>query len=154
MSNNTAETLIGAAVLAVAAGFLVYAGQATGIGRSGTDTYDIVANFNSAEGLNVGTEVRMAGIRIGTVSTMDLNPKTYMAETRLAIRDDIELPDDSEVIVASEGLLGGSFVEVMPGGSDLMMAAGDEVMLTQGSVSLLNLLIKFAAGSSDSETSQ
>lgn len=151
MASNAAETTIGALVLAAAFGFVVYASQAAGLSGSGGNTYPIRANFGSAEGLNVGTEVRLAGIRIGSVSAMKLNTETYQAETILAIADGVLLPDDSNVLVASEGLLGGAFVEIEPGGSDLMLEEGDEVLLTQSAVSLLNLLIKFAAGSATSE---
>lgn len=151
MASNAAETTIGALVLAAALGFVVYASQAAGISGPSGGTYAIRANFGSAEGLNVGTEVRLAGIRIGSISAMELNKETYQAETVLAIAEDIHLPDDSSVNVASEGLLGGSFVEIEPGGSDIMLEEGEEALLTQSSVSLLNLLIKFAADSTASE---
>lgn len=149
MANNVTETLIGALVLVAATGFIAYASQTTGIGGQGGETYSLKASFNSAEGLNLGTDVRMAGINIGSVSSMNLNLETYQAETVFTIREAVKIPDDSDVKVASEGLLGGVYVEIVPGGSDFMLASGDEILLTQSAISFLNLLMKFVADGSE-----
>ncbi len=146
MASNLSETLIGAAVVATAAGFLAYAGQVSGV-TAGGDRYVLQAKFASAQGLNIGGEVQLAGVRVGTITKLELDTTTYQAVTTFTVRSDIEIPDDSEAKVASDGLLGGNFLELTPGGSDLMLAPGDEVAFTQGSVSLLNLLAKFASGS-------
>lgn len=148
MASNVTETVIGAVVLIAAGGFVAFAGQFGGMGGA-SDRYELTANFFSAEGVNVGTDVRLAGVKIGSVTGMDLNRDTYQAETRLAIDKDILIPDDSDVKIASEGLLGGSFIEITPGGSEFMLNDGEEILLTQSAVSLLNLLLKFAAESSE-----
>ncbi len=90
--------------------------------------------------------MRLAGIKVGAVSALDLDPKSYEARATFLIASNLQLPSDSDVKIASESLLGGSFVEITPGASDDMLAAGDEIVNTQGSVSLLNLLMHFAAG--------
>lgn len=148
MSETRAEIVTGAVVLAAALGFLVYAGQATGLSTS-TDGYPLTASFRSVEGVGVGTDVRLAGVKIGTVSDIELDPQTYRAETRFTIRNGIEIPDDSAVVVASEGLLGGTFIEIVPGGSPFYLAEGEEILDTQSSVSLISLLLKFVAGSEE-----
>jgi len=150
MSHNTTEILVGAAVLAAAISFAVYAGQATGLSKGGQG-YELNASFRSLEGVGVGTDVRLAGVKIGTVTGVELNPQTYRADTRFSVADRIEIPDDSAVIVSSEGLLGGNFVEIMPGGSPFNFSPGDEVEDTQGAVSLISLLLKFVSGSGDEE---
>ena len=150
MSYNTTEVLVGGAVLAGALAFAVYAGQATGISTS-TAGYELNASFRSLEGVGVGTDVRLAGVKIGTVTQVELNPETYRAETSFSVRDGVEIPDDSAVVVASEGLLGGNFVEIVPGGSPFFFDPGSEIEDTQGAVSLISLLVKFVAGSGDSE---
>lgn len=142
MAGSVAETAIGAVVLAAAVGFVVYAGQTRGV-ELGTGSYPLTARFRSAEGVSVGTDVRLAGIAVGSVTALDLDPATYQARMTLALRDDLEIPEDSDVKISSESLLGGSFVELTPGGSEFMLAAGDEIANTQGSVSLLDLLIRF-----------
>ena len=148
MSHNTTEVLVGGAVLAAVIAFAVYAGQATGL-SSRTPGYELAASFRSLEGVSVGTDVRLAGVKIGTVTDVGLNPETYRADTKFSVADGIEIPDDSAVVVSSEGLLGGNFVEIMPGGSLFYFEPGDEVEDTQGAVSLISLLLKFVSGSGD-----
>lgn len=145
MSESKTEVLVGGAVLAAAIAFVVYAGQATGLGQT-TAGYPLTASFRSLEGVTVGTDVRLAGVKIGTVTEVSLNPETYRADTVFSLREGIEIPDDSAIVISSEGLLGGNFVEIMPGGSPFYFAAGDEIEDTQGAVSLISLLLKFVSG--------
>ena len=145
MAENTTEVLVGGAVLAAAIGFLVYASDATG-GTQAAGTYDLTASFRSAQGVSVGTDVRLAGVKVGTVSSLDLNPQTFRADATLALANDIELPDDTAALISAEGLLGGYFVELVPGGSPFNIEEGGEIEDTQGSVSLITLLLKFVSG--------
>ncbi len=144
-SYNVSEVLVGGAVLACAVAFGVYASQSTGLSQGGTG-YELGASFRSLEGVGVGTDVRLAGVKIGTVTDVTLNSETYRADTTFSISDGILVPDDSAIVISSEGLLGGNFVEVMPGGSPFYFEPGDEVTDTQGAVSLISLLVKFVAG--------
>ncbi|MEP4038375.1 MULTISPECIES: outer membrane lipid asymmetry maintenance protein MlaD [unclassified Pseudophaeobacter] len=146
MSQNTTEVLTGGLVLAAAIGFAVYAGQVAGL-STGSSGYELTASFRSLEGVGVGTDVRLAGVKIGTVTGVELNAETFRADTSFSVLEGIEVPDDSSVIISSEGLLGGNFVEVMPGGSPFNFEPGDEVLDTQGAVSLISLLVKFVSGS-------
>jgi phospholipid/cholesterol/gamma-HCH transport system substrate-binding protein len=149
-TQNLTEVLVGGAVLAGAIAFAVYATQATGLSQSSAG-YDLGASFRSLEGVSVGTDVRLAGVKIGTVTDVALNPESYRADTRFSVANEILIPDDSAVVISSEGLLGGNFVEIMPGGSPFNLEAGDQIEDTQGAVSLISLLVKFVAGSGDSE---
>ncbi|TKZ21830.1 outer membrane lipid asymmetry maintenance protein MlaD [Shimia litoralis] len=149
MSAVRTEITVGAAVVAVAIGFLVYAGQVSGFSGSTTE-YPLTASFRTLQGVGVGTDVRLAGVKIGAVTDINLNPQTFRAETEFSVLNGIELPDDSSVVIASEGLLGGNFVEIVPGGSAFNLEPGDEVMNTQSAVSLISLLMKFVTGG-DSE---
>jgi len=144
MGNSSAEAVIGAVVLATAAGFILYAGQVSGT-RVAADSYPLSASFRSVEGIAVGTDVRLAGIKVGTVTGLDLDPESYQVRALFTVRSDLQIPEDSDVKIASEGLLGGSFLEISPGASDFMLAAGEEVLNTQSSVSLLNLLMRFGS---------
>lgn len=144
-AENTTEVLVGGAVLAVAVGFLVYAGQVTGFSGAQPE-YALSASFRSADGVRVGTDVRMAGVKVGRVTGISLDPETYRAATVFTVRDGIDVPDDSAVAVSSEGLLGGNYVEILPGGSPFYLEPGDEIEFTQGSVSLVGLLMKFVSG--------
>lgn len=144
MRHSVTEVTVGAVVLAAAIGFAVYAGQVAGIGQSAG--YPLQASFRSVEGIAPGTDVRLAGVRIGQVSDIRLNPETYRADTVITIRNGIDIPDDSAIVIASEGLLGGNFIEIMPGGSPFILSPGEEIVDTQGAVSLLTLLLRYVGG--------
>jgi phospholipid/cholesterol/gamma-HCH transport system substrate-binding protein len=146
MKNNPLETAIGALVVMAAVGFLYYASNVVGISGP-SDTYDVKASFRSAEGIALGTEVRMAGVKIGSVTGMELSPITFRAELKVAIKKSIEIPDDSAIAVTSEGLLGGNFIEIIPGASEFPVENGGEIEDTQGSISFITLLMKFVSGS-------
>ncbi len=145
VQNHVAETVIGAVVVAAAIGFVVYAGQVSGR-QAARDSYSLTARFRSVEGIAVGTDVRLAGIRVGSVTGLDLDPATFDARATFTVDRSLEIPEDSDVKIASEGLLGGSFLEIAPGASEFTLAEGDEVLNTQSSVSLLNLLMRFGGG--------
>ncbi len=150
MAESTSEVLAGAAVLAVAVGFLVYAGQSAGFSGRGA-TYPLTASFRAVDGITVGTDVRLAGVKVGTITTLALNPQTFYADATVALDEAVILPDDSAILVSSEGLLGGNYIEIVPGGSLETLAPGDEIEDTQGSVSLVTLLMRFVGAQSDSE---
>jgi phospholipid/cholesterol/gamma-HCH transport system substrate-binding protein len=148
MRESPVEVAVGAAVLIAAVGFGWFAVQATGLSAATGDT-TLTASFRSIEGVTVGTEVRLAGVRIGTVTATALNPDTYRADTVMTLTATVPIPDDSSAVVASEGLLGGTYVEIVPGGSLTYFADAAEIIDTQGSVSLLNLLIQVVGGQAD-----
>ena len=114
--------MIGAIVVAVAAAVLAFAYMRTGSG--GLSGYEIQARLPQVDGLGVGTDVRLSGIKIGSVSDLTLDPKTYLVTVHMNIRDDIKIPDDSSLMVTSSGLLGSSYLSITPGGDDKMLAAG------------------------------
>lgn len=150
MRENIVETLVGTAVVVVAAAFLVFTLQTTG-GGGRTSGYSLNAAFRSAEGVSVGTDVRLAGVKIGTVTDMVLDAQTFRAVTVMDISADVPIPDDSTAVVASEGLLGGTFVEIVPGGSFDNYADGAQILDTQGAVSLTSLLLRFVSGGGEGE---
>ena len=145
MRESVTEVTVGALVIIVAGGFLAYAAQATGYTRGGGDM-TLTASFRSVEGVSVGTDVRLAGVKIGSVTGMDLNAQTYRADTVMTLSNDVPIPNDSSAVVASEGLLGGNFIEIVPGGSMDNFAPGDEIVDTQGAVILLQLLLTYVGG--------
>lgn len=144
MAENRAELVAGAGVVAVAAGFLIY--MMSGNLSAPSGTYALTASFRSAEGISVGSDVRLAGVKVGTITDMKLNPQTYFADIAVALDSTVQLPTDSAILISSEGLLGGNFVEIIPGGADENLIAGDQIEDTQGSVSLISLLMKFVSG--------
>ena len=148
LKESLVEALIGAVVLAVAALFLVYAYSNTAIGRASSG-YPLVARFPSAVGVNVGTDVRISGIKVGTVTRQELDPQTLQARVTFTVKDDVKLPVDTIAKIASEGILGGSYIELSPGGDMDTLQPGDEIEQTQGSVDLMGLIGRaiYSAGS-------
>ena len=146
MQNNAVETLIGAVVISIAVAFFVFAYSSTGAGL--ITGYEVSAKFNRADGINIGTDVRLSGIKVGTVSRMSLDPMTYNAVLTLALESSVKLPDDSSARITSDGLLGNQYVSIEPGGSLMPIAAGGEIENTQGTVDLIGLVSKamFGAG--------
>ncbi len=146
MAQDRLEVFAGAVVLAVGIGFAAYAAKDTGLsGDAGT--YTLVASFRSADGISVGSDVRMAGVAVGKITALHLNPQTFFADAVVQIDTSVQLPDDSAILISSEGLLGGNYVELVPGGSLTILEPGQEIEDTQGSISLVSLLMKFVTGS-------
>lgn len=139
MRQNLVETLIGAVVLLVAIGFVAYGYALSGGGRGG-DMYEVAAQFPRVNGVGIGSDVRLAGIKIGAVRSLELNPETYQARLTLLIRNEVRLPDDSSIKITSDGLLGDAYLSIAPGGSPDYLAAGDEIAFTQGAVDLIGLV--------------
>ncbi len=140
--HNLPETIIGAIVVAVALLFIAFAYMRTGSGS--LSGYEIQARLPRVDGLGVGTDVRLSGIKIGSVLDLTLDPKNYLVTLHMNIRDDIKIPDDSSLMVTSSGLLGSSYVSLTPGGSDKMLASGGMIQNSQGSVDLMGLIGRFA----------
>jgi phospholipid/cholesterol/gamma-HCH transport system substrate-binding protein len=141
MHNNTVETLIGAAVVVIAGAFFFYAYNASGAGE-GRGGYHITAEFDNIEGVNTGTDVRMAGIKIGTVVDQKLNPENYQAVVTMVIDPGIQISEDASAKITAEGLLGAKFVALEPGGSETKLSEGGVLSYTQGAVDLWALISK------------
>jgi phospholipid/cholesterol/gamma-HCH transport system substrate-binding protein len=137
-SEQTAETLVGAVVVAVAAAFVAFAMSNAGETRQ-RGGYALVAAFDRADGIATGSDVRLSGVKVGAVTNISLDPTTYKARVELALDPNIKVPDDSLARVATDGLLGGAHVSIDPGGSETSLAAGGEFTETQGSIDLLTV---------------
>lgn len=138
MQSSFVETLIGAVVVIVAAVFVIYGYSIADVGN--VEGYRVTAEFDRVDGLANGSDVRMSGIKVGTVVKQELNSQTYYALVTLSLRPDIELPADTSAKITSEGLLGGNYISLSPGGSEENLSDGDEIQFTQGSIDLIGLV--------------
>jgi len=136
-----AETAVGAVVIAAAAGFLAY--SLTVGGQGGGHGYRVQAKFGQVGALAPGAVVSVAGVKVGTVSSISLDPKTYLAVVKLDLDVKTPLPADSVAKITSDGLLGGQHVTIEPGGSSDSLKAGSEIENTQGAVDLFGLVGQF-----------
>lgn len=151
MKDNLVETLVGAAVLVIAGLFVAYGYSITE--SDSADGYALSAQFDRVDGLTVGSDVRMSGIKVGTVTGLTLDTENFYANAEFVISGTVELPEDTSAKITSEGLLGGNYVSLSPGGSEDTLGAGDEILYTQGSVDLIGLVSQalFSAGDEESE---
>jgi len=141
MKRNIVESVLGALVLFVALGFFVWAYARAEVGDPGG--YTLVAKFDRIDGLDPGGPVRISGIRVGQILSMDLDPVSFRAQVRFSVARHIELPADSAAQVLSSSLLGGKYLAIVPGGDDLVLADGDEIQFTQSSINFEDLIGQF-----------
>ena len=147
MQNNFFETLVGFFVLSVAGIFLyfAYSVNSSNIGSS----YQLKAKFDRIDGLSVGNSVKLSGVKVGTISTIDVDPQTYRALVSFSIRNDIHLPLDSSADIVSDGLLGGKYIHLAPGAESDMLNENEYLEFTQSAVNLESLISKFMFSGSD-----
>jgi phospholipid/cholesterol/gamma-HCH transport system substrate-binding protein len=138
MRGNVIETVMGAVVLLVAALFLVFAYKTSQLRQ--VPGYQIGAEFERIDGIHQGSDVRVSGIKIGSVVSENLDPKRYLAVISMSIDPAVQLPDDTVAEIVSSGLLGEKYMSLLPGGSDKMIAPGGRIKYTQSSVSLEHMI--------------
>jgi phospholipid/cholesterol/gamma-HCH transport system substrate-binding protein len=138
MRGNVIETVMGAVVILAAALFLVFAYKSSQLRP--VSGYQVSADFARVDGIRQGSDVRMSGIKIGSVVAEALDPKTFLANLRMSIDPTVQLPDDTVAEIISAGLLGDKYLSLVPGGSDKVIPPGGKITYTQSSVSLENLI--------------
>jgi phospholipid/cholesterol/gamma-HCH transport system substrate-binding protein len=144
VGRNIVETIVGALVLVVAGVFVFYAFAKSD--RTGPDGYEVTARFDRIDGLKRGADVTLSGVKVGTVTGFDLDPKTYQAVVRMAVSAGVRLPADTNAKIVSESLLGGMVVVLEPGADQEVLRSGGEIQNTQGAVPLSELIAKFMFG--------
>jgi phospholipid/cholesterol/gamma-HCH transport system substrate-binding protein len=138
MRRSLVETLLGATVLIVAVGFLFFT-----LSRTDSDqgaTYPVEARFFSADGISTGSDVRVNGIRVGSVADVRLDTETFEAVVGLRIGHTVRLPTDTVAVITSDGLLGGSFVNLRPGTSTGRIEPDGRIVRTESQRSIEELV--------------
>ena len=140
MQRNMLETVMGAIVLLSAVAFVSLAYEAANIQK--TDGYELEAEFGATGGLSVGDDVRISGIKVGRISRQELDPVTYAARIVMSLDERIRIPADSSARITAASLLGGNYLELIPGADEDMMQPGEVIYDTRDPVSLTDLLGK------------
>jgi len=138
MRGNVIEAVMGAVVLVVAAVFLLFAYNTSQV--RAVSGYEVWANFERVDGIREGSDVRISGIKVGSVVSEMLDPKTFLANIRVSVEPSIKLPDDTVAEIVSSGLLGDKYLSLVPGGSDKTIEPGGQIRYTQSSVSLEHMI--------------
>jgi len=138
MNRNAVETIMGAVVLVVAAVFLFFAYTTTQVNATGGTEY--TAQFDRVDGLRDGGDVKISGIKVGTIESQSLDPKTFLATVTVNIDPRIKLPEDSVAVITSPGLLGDNFLSIEPGNDDKIIPPGGRITHTQAAMNLQSLI--------------
>lgn len=144
MKINILDAFLGFTVLLITGLFLFYVYITLDTKLFKSDGFRLHARFENIDGIVTGSKVKLSGVNIGTVKSISLEPESYYAFITMNFDKKFSFPDDTEASVQLEGLLGGSYISILPGGSDVMLLDDQEILYTQGSTSLLNLMLKFA----------
>ncbi|BDU59760.1 outer membrane lipid asymmetry maintenance protein MlaD [Candidatus Rickettsia kotlanii] len=144
MQQNIIETIIGFVVLIIALLFLIFAYK-TCSSITSSKGYQVTAHFQSAEGIAVGSDVMISGIKIGSVKKITLDPNSFYASVYLNINDDVKIPKDSKAQVVTIGLLGGKYISIVPGNDDENLAANEEIKYTQSAINIESLINKIVS---------
>lgn len=148
MQRNVIETVMGAVVLIVAGLFLAFAYNSSGYGTK-DDRIQYHASFDRVDGIVAGGDVRLSGVKVGIVREININPKTYLAELKFDVDKKIPLPQDSSAEIISDGLMGGKYLALVPGGDEEILKPGDQIEHTQSSVSLEGMIGQLIFNSRD-----
>jgi phospholipid/cholesterol/gamma-HCH transport system substrate-binding protein len=146
MQRNVFEAFIGALVLGVCIMFAVFAYKNANLSLTKKDAYVLQAKFENSEGIEVGSEVMIAGIKVGSVSAEEIDLNNYMAVIKLSIDKNVKIPKDSSAKIVSSGLLGGKYIAIVPGGDNSYLTNGESILYTQSSVNIENLIGKMVFG--------
>jgi len=138
MIGNVIETVMGAVVLVIAALFLFFAYTTSQV--RAVQGYQVTAQFERIDGIRDGGDVRIAGVKVGSIVSASLDPKTFLADVRISIDPAYKLPDDTVAEIVSAGLLGDRYLALVPGGSEQTIPPGGRIKYTQAPVSLENLI--------------
>ena len=143
MKSDIFEFIVGLGVIIIAGWFILSVVSKSDKLSNISETTKYIASFNDVSGISVGSNIKLAGVTVGKVLELKLDEINYTAEMVLGINRKIKIPNDSEIIITSEGLLGGNYVSISPGGSDIFLKANENFSFTQSSLSLNNLIQKF-----------
>ena len=144
MKINFLDAFLGFTVLLITGLFIFYVYITLDTKLFKSDGFRLHARFENIDGIVTGSMVKLSGVNIGTVKSISLETESYYAIITMNFDKKFSFPDDTEASVQLEGLLGGSYISILPGGSDVMLLNDQEILYTQGSTSLLNLMLKFA----------
>ena len=140
MRYSSVEILMGAVVLVTAIGFLFLGLQS--INTNQKDGYNISLIFGSSAGLKTGDSVKISGIDVGKIIKLDLDLDDYNAKIHINLSNEVKIPEDSSARITSSSLLGGNFLDIIPGSSETFLKPNDIIYDTSDSVSFIDMLGK------------
>lgn len=141
MKQGAIETIVGFAVICVAALFFAFSYKVSSYSKN-SDGYVLKASFQNVEGLSEGNDVKLSGIKIGYIDSLILEKDTYFAVVNLRIDKDVQIPSDSTAIVSTNGLLGGKYLRINAGAAEDTLKNNDKLKFTQSSLNIEDIISK------------
>ncbi len=152
MQKKTIEIWVGVLMLLAILAFVFMSLKVSGLNTTDLSghSYDVTANFTDVGGLKARSAVRIAGVQVGTVQSVTLNPQTYEAHAVLSLQKGINIPQDSSASITSSGILGDNYISITPGFAPQNLASGGQIMTTYAATSLTSLISTFMSGAKKS----
>jgi phospholipid/cholesterol/gamma-HCH transport system substrate-binding protein len=151
MNSKIVETITGFFVIAIALWFVIFFTNRAGSVEFGKNSYHLVAAFDQADGINVGSFIKIGGVKVGVVEEMSLDNKNYKAVLVFALDGDVKIAEDSIAKISSSGLLGEKYISIIPGADDVFLGNNEEIKFTESAVNLENLIGKMIYSGSDNK---
>ena len=142
MKSNTLESLIGALVIVIAIIFTSMAYKVSGNKQKMASGYVLLAEFNNIDGINIGSDIKISGVKVGSVIDIKLNDN-YKADIKLKFPNDVLIPTDSVFKVSTSGLIGAKFINLKVGANEEYLKNGDKVDFTESTMDLEDLIGRF-----------
>lgn len=149
MKKNNFEILVGFLVLFFSTSFLLFFLKISGGTKNVANTYEISAEFGNIEGINIGSEVKMSGIKIGIVDNLYINNDTYNSIVVMKLDKKLPIPIDSSFKISTSGLIGGKYIRVEIGSEEMYFENGDTAEFTQSTMDLEDLIGRFIFNNGD-----
>ena len=150
MRKNVIEAVMGTVVLVIAGFFLTFAYTNSGY-QTKNNRVGYLAKFDRVDGVVIGGDVRMSGVKIGTIREMTIEPQTFLAQLKFDVDKDLRIPNDSSAEIISDGIMGGKYLAIVPGGDSDFLKPGDYIEITQSSVSLEGMIGQLIFNAKDSK---
>ncbi len=150
-NNSTFETLIGALVVAICILFIMLSAKLSGSRQQLSSGYKILAEFDNVDGLNIGSDIKVAGVKVGSISDIELNKENYRAKLTLKVINSLKVPTDSIFKVSTSGLIGNKFINIKIGADEEYFKDGEYAEFTESSMDLEDLISRFVFNSGNKD---
>lgn len=141
MNKRIFEISVGFFVICLSFGWLFYAKHQ--IHATRFEGYTLIAKFDNTDGIQVGSDVKISGVRVGEVTDVEIDPKTFTSVVKFSVEKSVNLPCDTSASVYTNGLMGNKYIALSPGGDDDVLKPNEEIQSTQGSINIESLIGKF-----------
>lgn len=143
MKDNIFEAIIGFIVLIFCAFAIYFLNNQNYSQKNNSNSIYFLAEFNNTDGIFVGSDVKIAGIKVGSIKSIELNKENYKINLAIQLTEQLQIPTDSSLAVRTGNLTGGKYIEIIIGSDEEYLTSGDYISFTQSSIIFEDILNKF-----------